>query len=372
MQGLFPQSWRRAANKTTQLDVHDNPGLSGCVPLSTGTPELLMMDATNTGITGLCSNNAAAIAQEQSQWQALRALLPKVLVGTGTYAVAVNQMVQTLLEALSGLGQLVGDGEIGAEVTTSFKEHYLLAWVAVFDGVEFVTYLRFFSYGFIQSVPLRPAINLALLVKLMQALPFVDLFQCSACDGNLVPGDVQLLAGLAATSIQTLQLPGCGLTGRLPLQWSAWQGLKVIDLANNKLTGVLPSSWAALGNLSAINLRNNNLQGSLPESWSQSATMSSSLQLDVSNNTRMTGSIPASWSHFGTGFIQITGTQVGGCVPDGLMVDKPLVPCSAVSREAAALAQLKSLLEGAGISAGLELFTWITGEHQRPFGAPSA
>uniref|UniRef100_A0A383W896 Uncharacterized protein n=1 Tax=Tetradesmus obliquus TaxID=3088 RepID=A0A383W896_TETOB len=43
------------------------------------------------------------------------------------------------------------------------------------------------------------------------------------------------------------------------------------------------------------------------------------------------------------------------------MVDKPLVPCSAVSREAAALAQLKSLLKGAGISAGLELFTWITG-----------
>lgn len=134
LEGLFPMSWRRATNKVTWLDVHDNSRLSGCVPLSTGTPQRFGMDADNTQVTGMCRTNAAAAAEEQLQRQALHAWLPKVLVGTGSYADGFNQLVQDLLAMLK-LGQLVGDGKTGTGVVRTFNEHYLTAWVSVFDGM---------------------------------------------------------------------------------------------------------------------------------------------------------------------------------------------------------------------------------------------
>ncbi|WIA23164.1 hypothetical protein OEZ86_010058 [Tetradesmus obliquus] len=91
--------------------------------------------------------------------------------------------------------------------------------------------------------------------------------------------------------------------------------------------------------------------------------MPKTMALYVSDNKQLTGSIPASWVHFATGVLclSLDNTQVGGCLPDGLVVDIELEPCSVVSPEAAALAQLKLLLEAPGISAGPGLSTWAGG-----------
>lgn len=225
-----------------------------------------------------------------------------------------------------------------------------------------MTYIQFYQYT--ADVPLHPAIYLSPLVMLLKQLPHIEMFECSGCDGSPVPGDLQLLSGLSATSLQTLKLPGCGLTGRLPMQWSAWQGVQTIDLTDNMVTGMLPPAWTAMRSLSEMYLRNNNLQGSLPDSWGQGASMPNNLVLDISGNKRLTGSIPASWAHVALGRIDLRGTGVGGCVPDGLenriIHDRPLRPCSHGSLAAAALAQLKALLEAPDISVGAGLSSWVT------------
>lgn len=366
VQGHFPRSWRIAAGKMKRLYVQNNPGLDGCVPLSTGEPELLTMRTSNTQISGMCSFAGTAASKALQQWRALRSLLPRVLVGTGAHAKGFNQMVQDLLKGLSKLGRLVGDGETSTTLTSTSAEHFLAATVTAINDEEYVTDLSFYHFHYKEVVPLHPAIHLAALVKLMTALPRIESFECNVCDGNPTPDNLQLLSGLAATSLQKLVLPECGLIGRLPLQWSAWQGVHTINLNDNELTGVLPSSWAALSNLSEVYLSNNNLQGSLPDSWGQGTIMPKNLQLGVRNNAQLTGSIPSSWAHFALGQFTLYGTGIGGCVPDGLEKcvwhDHPLKPCYNERAEATSFVQLKLLLQAPGISVGPGLSNWTAGE----------
>jgi hypothetical protein len=349
------------------LDVHDNPGLDGCVPLSTaaaGSAEWFSLNRKNTHISGTCSTNATAAAR--AQLQVLRKVLPEVLVGTGTYAAQFNQLVQELLEGLSKLGAVVGDSEVQRSIATVFEGHYLRARVEAIQGLEYVTGIEYYSAASnADEAALHPALHLTYLAKLIKALPAVSIFGCHGCDGNPAPGNLQLLSALATTSLQTLSLPACGLIGTLPLQWGASRTLRSIDLSNNRITGTLPPSWAA-GNLSEILLSNNTLRGTLPARWGQEKRMPQDLHLNVISNTQITGSIPPSWVHFASGYISLSETHVGGCLPDGLLIahDKTLVQCSHVSPTAAALVKLRGMLVAPGFSAGPGLSTWVNGEQR--------
>lgn len=83
----------------------------------------------------------------------------------------------------------------------------MAAVMEVIDGVEYVT--RIGLADFDANVALRPAVHLAPLVKLVRALPHIELFGCYEC-GNAVPANVQLLSGLATTSLNTPELSAVG------------------------------------------------------------------------------------------------------------------------------------------------------------------
>jgi hypothetical protein len=88
---------------------------------------------------------------------------------------------------------------------------------------------------------------------------------------------------------------------------------------------------------------------------------------DVHNNKQLASNIPSSWAHFVLGGIYLDGTNVDGCVPDGLenrfWHERPLVPCSSVSLEAAAFVKLKQMVEAPGINVGPGLSSWTKGGH---------
>jgi len=92
--------------------------------------------------------------------------------------------------------------------------------------------------------------------------------------------------------------------------------------------------------------------GELPASWGDtSSLLPTGLRLNAVNNTALTGEIPSTWARF-TGFIQLAGTNVSGCVPDQLIftvvLDGPIRACSELSKQVAALVELKKLLDRTG------------------------
>jgi hypothetical protein len=269
MQGHFPRSWRNAT-RLQLLDVSNNPELDGCMPLTN-----ITMILNDTHITRECSTNTVAAEQARLQRQALLYLLPKVVAGTTASTTGFNQMVQEILVGTERLGQLVGDGDTKNIIWATYKNWHMALEVEVIDVVEFLTHIRCEPWITGDSLDCRcaPAIYLTSLVQLMKALPHVQTFACNGCNAHPAPGNVGLLSGLANTSLQTLMLPDCNLTGRLPQQWDAWGNIQPIDLSGNKIVGALPPNWAALAHLTALNLTGNRLQGRLPNKWGKDKAM---------------------------------------------------------------------------------------------------
>ena len=72
--------------------------------------------------------------------------------------------------------------------------------------------------------------------------------------GTLPPG----LGSLS--SLKGLRLrENSGITGSLPLQWSALTALEQLDLASCNVTGTLPGVYKYMGALRELNLGNNSL-----------------------------------------------------------------------------------------------------------------
>jgi hypothetical protein len=78
-----------------------------------------------------------------------------------------------------------------------------------------------------------------------------------------------VLAGLS--SLQALDLSGCGLAGPLPGSFAALQQLQELRLAGNALSGTLPETYALLGSLTVLDVSGNNLTGSLANLFGGSA-----------------------------------------------------------------------------------------------------
>lgn len=87
-------------------------------------------------------------------------------------------------------------------------------------------------------------------------------------------------------------------------------------------------------------------------------------------NVNLSGTIPASWSYFSSGSIDLSGTSIGGCMPDGLQMvirtsgSNPLPSCKGLTAadEVAALLDVKALLNRAGPNSIAGLSTWANGE----------
>jgi hypothetical protein len=374
MQGVFPKSWWSAAGHVTALSIDNNPGLSGCVPLVNTT----FFTYDNTQVQGLCNPNAAAL--EQQQRRAI-SLLPELLCGFGEY----NNTLQKLLHRVNNLGNLVGDGDTLYAPYEYFNEapgpdappptppgggvtppppapppsSRLGLVIQVFDGVEYVT-----SFSTDNSPETKfPIIKLQRLIPIVKQLPRLQGFVCSGCTAQ--PSTLQLLASLpdAAPYLKILDLDNSSLGGQLPPTWGNWPSIESISLDLNTISGTLPDRFRLLPNLTRLELSSNKFQGTLPDMWGQARVMPSSLQLNLYGNSKMQGEVPSSSVHFSAGNLNLLGTRVGGCAPNGLRVpqDPPLPTCSSVSSDAAALKAIKELLERAGLSSpGLR--TWFIGK----------
>ncbi|KAK8498377.1 hypothetical protein V6N11_069873 [Hibiscus sabdariffa] len=84
-----------------------------------------------------------------------------------------------------------------------------------------------------------------------------------------------------------LQLESNLLSGEIPDCWKQWQGIRVLNMANNNLTGRIPDSLGYLGFM-FLNLRNNKLSGEPPLTMADNNQL---FMLDIGEN-QFTGNIP--------------------------------------------------------------------------------
>jgi hypothetical protein len=66
--GSFPKKLAQSNMQTHVAGCAQEPGINGCVPLSTGEPELLTLSINNTQISGVCTDMSIAAAEAQQQW----------------------------------------------------------------------------------------------------------------------------------------------------------------------------------------------------------------------------------------------------------------------------------------------------------------
>ncbi|XP_030963313.1 receptor-like protein 14 [Quercus lobata] len=85
------------------------------------------------------------------------------------------------------------------------------------------------------------------------------------------------------TSLNILEMNGCGLMGSLPPQgWCELRKLQEIDLSYNNFEGILPSCMANLTSLRVLDLSYNNFNGNIDQS--PLSSLSSLEYLSFSNN----------------------------------------------------------------------------------------
>jgi len=93
--------------------------------------------------------------------------------------------------------------------------------------------------------------------------------------------------------VQSLNLPGLSLSGKLPPHLSNLTFLHSLDLSNNTFHGQIPTHFAHLSLLNVIHLSSNNLSGTIP---SQLGYLHRLQILDFSVNN-LTGQIPPSFAN---------------------------------------------------------------------------
>ncbi|KAK8610200.1 hypothetical protein V6N13_081365 [Hibiscus sabdariffa] len=105
------------------------------------------------------------------------------------------------------------------------------------------------------------------------------------------------------TSLSTLSLRNCRLSGQIPDRLGQFTELKYLDLSFNELTGRIPTSFRGLSSLQFLYLGNNSLSGELPAD-----TITPELiALDVSFNP-LSGNLPSQSAT--TKSINVVGTSI--------------------------------------------------------------
>ncbi|XP_054790459.1 putative receptor-like protein kinase At3g47110 [Prosopis cineraria] len=115
--------------------------------------------------------------------------------------------------------------------------------------------------------------------------------------------------------VQSLSLPGLGLSGNLPSSLSNLTHLQSLDLSSNAFQGRLPLELSNLSLLNTINLAANNLIGTLP--W-QLSLLNQLQVLDFSSNN-FTGQIPPEFGNFSSlKNLSLARNHLSGEIPSDL------------------------------------------------------
>ncbi|XP_031387238.1 probable LRR receptor-like serine/threonine-protein kinase At2g16250 isoform X2 [Punica granatum] len=108
--------------------------------------------------------------------------------------------------------------------------------------------------------------------------------------GFLLPGSIPDWLGSRVSSLHSLDLRSCSISGAVPGSLGSLSGLKFLYLSDNSLTGRIDSNLGELRELSVLNLSGNLLTGLIPDEFSKLGNLTS---LDLSSNL-ISGAIPPS------------------------------------------------------------------------------
>jgi hypothetical protein len=284
------------------------------------------------------------------QYIALNSYLNSVLGATSKRAAGgarqsdrINVMLDKLKDDVKNLGNLVPRGQTSIKVSRSAEAAFAeLEVTRVRNSVESITAVN----------ARNVALDLADFPVMVKGLPDLRSFNCESCNRS-GPGAQRNLSRLAtlpadASNLTQLALSNSKLMGKLPPEWCSWSSLKTLNLARNNLAGNLPAQY---GN---------------PSIPTCSPFMNRELVMNLPENRGLSGNVPSTYSWFSsTGEVQlnVTGSRVGGCCPDGLSMLPQLPWCYDISNNGTsysvlnALKSLKAVLQSnSGQSAALAMW----------------
>ena len=239
------------------LDLSNNPGLTGPLPVSLVGLGLAVL---NLGGTGLC-------APADPVYQAWLATVGDIRVDNCPADVNPDRMVLTTLYGETG-------GAYWKEAANWLSDAPLRDWHGVETDAE----------GHVTSIEL--AYN-NLRGRLPPELAQLDRLETLRLYGNgltgHIPPEFARLDRLSALEL-SLNL----LTGHIPPELGRLAALSVLDLSANALTGTVPPELGRLDRLTFLDLRLNRLHGPLPP---ELGNLSSLGRLELSSN-QFTGPVP--------------------------------------------------------------------------------
>ncbi|KAI4384060.1 hypothetical protein MLD38_009829 [Melastoma candidum] len=148
-----------------------------------------------------------------------------------------------------------------------------------------------------------------------------DLSNCTklnllAISYNQYAGELPLSITNLTTQLQTLQLEGMMLYGRIPESMDRLIGLQWLALDGNLLSGTIPTSIGRLPNLGYLNLGDNNLTGEIPSTL---GNITGLVDLYLYNNS-LEGIIPSSLGNCKTlQELRLCHNKLGGEIPGNML-----------------------------------------------------
>ena len=116
------------------------------------------------------------------------------------------------------------------------------------------------------------------------------------------------------TSLVTLQLENCGLTGSIPPEIGNLTNLGSLYLDGNQLSGSIPSEIGDLTSLVQLDIQDNQLTGSIPSEIGQLTN----LEVLRLNENQLSGSIPSEIGDLPLGIIRLHDNNLTGVVPNSI------------------------------------------------------
>ncbi|KAJ3071445.1 hypothetical protein HDU98_005339 [Podochytrium sp. JEL0797] len=138
-------------------------------------------------------------------------------------------------------------------------------------------------------------------------------------DDRYSPTDMTLQVGippslLQLTSLQSLTLSSCSLTGPIPSTTPNYSSrLQLLDLSFNHLTDKIPHTLSSFHNLVSLTLDHNRFSGPIPPHLGQ---LSQLVHLSIRANPNLSGTLPREIGKLRKlEYLEVSESRVSGCVP---------------------------------------------------------
>lgn len=237
------------------LILNDNPGLSGCVPLTPFTT----ISIARTKIDGRCAGASKRNSMHLQQRRAINTHF-EALLGVKVEDAMREILKSVVSEVTEQLGSSLEPGQVSKTFLQTHPQGeqrgYCRVSVSLIDGIEYITGI----------VVTQAGLDLTRLLRLLAQLPQLQVFGCFDCNkasAGLAPAAVAnrlppRLPEVASKNLTSLAFPWCGIGGSIPNKYGNFSQLEELRLDDNQLTGSLPQELANLKQVKVLTLGGNN------------------------------------------------------------------------------------------------------------------